>query len=164
MRPFVALLCLFVSIGCGGSDQSTDLNVPASTMHKTISPISIPSDTQKDIDTANARLGQMAVLARVHLKHEEYEQAEKFLQQELADPIATDKIAAITLLDETKSAKRRTQGKNDQRQPDPIQSSPGPVEEDEAVLPGVDQPWPNSARRSLPNENLLTINDMLNLT
>lgn len=85
-------------------------------MHKTISPISVPSDTQKDIDAANARLGQTVALAKVHLKHEEFEQAEKLLQQALADPIATDKIAAITLLDKVKTAREKVKIAGKQQQ------------------------------------------------
>jgi S1-C subfamily serine protease len=102
-------------------------------------------ESHNEIDTANVRLAQTVALAKVHLEHDEYEQAEKLLQQALVDPVATDKHAAIALLDEVKSAKRITPKENEQQPPALPKAAPAPANEERADPPDAAKPKQPSA-------------------
>ncbi len=113
---FASSICTMAfAIACFSSEQGAGVNVPASTEKHPTERIPLPADSRQEIDFANARLGERVVLPKEHLKHEKFEEVETLLEQALADPIATEKRAAILLLDKAKMAKQRTQVDEDKQ-------------------------------------------------
>lgn len=98
----VPLLAAAVIVGCSQSAPQDKRTVSRDTQRLN-KPTSSPTHEQQKAREANAKLAQNVALARVHLKHREYEEAEKILSEALNDRDATDKRDAIVLFDEVKT-------------------------------------------------------------
>ena len=139
------LCILAMAVGCSDSRQNDGEKADESAAKSAASGASEAIDGRDEIDTANTRLAQTVALARVHLKHDEHEQAEQLLLQALADPIATEKHAAIALLDEVKSAKQITPEESEQQPPALPKAAPAPADEDRGDPPDAAKPKQPSA-------------------
>lgn len=92
------LLCM---LGCGRAAQNPETNLKGESPAVT---------AEQSRDAANARVRKAVQLAQVHLKHKEYDQAEKLLLEALSEAAATETSDAIAALDAVKTAKS-TSGK-----------------------------------------------------